>query len=378
PRSSSAVEASRATPGFELEPILLAELDTGLLGWEPTRGSQAYRRVEERLSALPGVETVGISSLVPYGSVTISRNMRRLDGDGELEVASLQYVVGEHYFQALGLPVLAGRAFTEAETWSDTGPNVAIIDQPLAEQLWPGEDPIGRFLQAVAPPPADQPPPMEVVGVVAGASHRLTDEDPPPHVYLPFGRHWNASMHLQVRLAESIVGTSAQGAMLRSVREEIRAVEPSLPVLSLRTMVEHRDSSVVMWMVQTGGKVFTALGALALFLALVGIYGVKAFVTSRRTREIGVRLALGATHRGVMGQMMKEGLQLTLAGLATGMLLSYGVAQLLGSMLYQVEPGDPLVFGTAALVLAASALFAAWLPVRRACGIEPTEALRHE
>ena len=117
---------------------------------------------------------------------------------------------------------------------------------------------------------------------------------------------------------------------------------------------------------------------MALFLALVGVYGVKAYVTSRRTREVGVRLALGATPRQVMGQMLGDGLRLTLAGLAVGLLLAFGVGQLLGSMLYQVNSADPLVFGLAALVLATSALFAAWLPVRRACRIEPTMALRHE
>lgn len=374
-----AMAAAQATPGFDLEKSLLVELDTGLVGYDEVRGRQIYQQTKDRLSSLPGVDTVGLSSLVPYGSVTIARNVRRTDQADEEAVNALRYVVGSDYFDSLGLPILAGRAFSELETWSEEGAPVVIVDQPLVDELWPGEDPIGRYVHQVVVPPAEPLPPLEVVGVVPGVAHDFTDEELPAHVYVAFGQNWQPGMHLHVRMSDA-AGSAAtlQADMLRTIRDEIRAVDAVLPVLSLRTMLDHRDESIFMWLVQMGGKAFAALGALALFLALVGVYGVKAYVTSRRTREVGVRLALGATPRQVMKQMLGDGLQLTLAGLGVGLILAFGVGKLLSSMLYQVDSADPLVFGLTALVLATSALFAAWLPVRRACRIEPTQALRHE
>lgn len=372
------LEAAEATPGFELENSLLVELDTSLLGYDEVRGREIYRQAKQRLSALPGVDQVGLASLVPYGSVTISREVRRPGASiDDAAVKALRYVIGEDYFGALDLPLLAGRAFTERETWNDDGRPVAIIDQPLAERLWPGQDPVGRLLEQVVRPPAEPLPPLEVVGVVPGIMHRFTDKEPPPHVYLPFGQHWNPGMHLHVRLAQGTTGAAAQSSLKRAIRDEIRVVDAGLPVLSLGSMLDHRDQSVFMWAVKIGGKVFAALGALALVLALVGVYGVKAYVTSRRTREIGVRMALGATPSVVMRQMLQDGLQLTAIGLGVGLLLALGISRLLASMLYQVTPGDPVVFATAAVVLTTAALFAAWIPVRRACRIPPTEALRH-
>lgn len=378
-----AMAAAAATPGFDLENSLLVELDTGLVGYDEVRGRQIYQQTKERLASLPGVEAVGLSSLVPYGSVTIGRNLRRTDQTDEEAMNALRYVVGSDYFDSLGLPILAGRAFSELETWSEEGSPVAIVDQPLVDELWPGEDPIGRYVHQVTVPPAEPLPPLEIVGVVPGVAHRFTDEKPPPHVYVAFGQNWQPGMHLHVRMSDAAgsavtMNSTVQGDMLRAIRDEIRGVDAALPVLSLRTMLDHRDTSIFMWIVQVGGKAFAALGALALFLALVGVYGVKAYITSRRTREVGVRLALGATPRQVMKQMLGDGLQLTLTGLGVGLLLAFGVGKLLSSMLYQVDSADPLVFGVAGLVLTVSALFAAWIPVHRACGIEPTQALRHE
>ncbi|MDA8015808.1 MAG: ABC transporter permease [Thermoanaerobaculia bacterium] len=374
-----AMAAAEATPGFDLENSFLVELDTGLLGYDEIRGRQIYQQTKERLSTLPGVKTVGMSSLVPYGAVTSTRNMRRPDQSDEDAVNAHRYVVGADYFDSLGLSILSGRAFTETETWSEGGTPVAIIDRPLAQELWPDEDPVGRFVQQVTVPPAAPLPPLEVIGVVPGVAHDFNDEEPPPHIYVAFGQNWRPGMHLHVRLADGAGSAEGvQAAMLRTIRDEIRAVDAGLPVLSLRTMLDHRDESVFMWIVQAGGKAFATLGALALFLALVGVYGVKAYITSRRTREVGVRLALGATPSLVMRELLRDGLQLTFTGLAVGLLLAFGVGRLLASMLYQVDSGDPLVFGIAAAVLTLSALVAAWIPVRRACRIEPTQALRHE
>jgi putative ABC transport system permease protein len=155
-------------------------------------------------------------------------------------------------------------------------------------------------------------------------------------------------------------------------------VDSALPVLSLMTMVEHRDNGLFMWFVRAGSRIFSMLGALALFLAVVGAYGVKAFLVARRTREIGVRMALGATPGDVMRQMLRESLGLMVAGLVMGLLLAAAVSRLLSSLLYGVSPLDPLVLTASAAILAAALLLAAYLPTRRATRIDPTTALRHE
>jgi putative ABC transport system permease protein len=155
-------------------------------------------------------------------------------------------------------------------------------------------------------------------------------------------------------------------------------VDSVLPLLSLKTMVEHRDNGLFMWGVRTASRIFSMLGGLALFLAIVGAYGVKAFVVARRTREIGVRMALGATPADVVRQMLRESLGLTVAGLVVGVLLAVAVARLLSALLYGVEPIDPLVLITSVAMLGTSLLLAAYLPTRRATRIDPTTALRHE
>jgi ABC-type antimicrobial peptide transport system permease subunit len=181
-------------------------------------------------------------------------------------------------------------------------------------------------------------------------------------------------MHLHVRAADGV----ETATLLDPLRNELESVDAALPVLSLQTMVEHRDRGLFMWAVRAGGRIFSMLGALALFLAVVGVYGVKAFLVARRTREIGVRMALGATPGDVMRQMLRESLGVTVAGLVFGLVLAAAISQLVGALLYGVSPLDPLVLTVSATLLAASLLLAAYLPTRRATRIDPTTALRHE
>ena len=183
-------------------------------------------------------------------------------------------------------------------------------------------------------------------------------------------------MNVHVRL--DAPGREAAQAMLQTVREEVRVFDERLPVLSLKTLEDFRADSAGVWAVRAGASVFTTFGALALFLAVIGLYAVKSYAVSRRTREIGIRMALGAGPSDVLWMVLREGVVLTLAGLALGLLLSVGTAQLLGSLLYEVSTLDPVVFILAPLVLAASMLLASYLPARRATRVVPMVALRHE
>jgi putative ABC transport system permease protein len=302
----------------------------------------------------------------------------------------MYYVVGSDYFETLGVPILRGRGFTAAEEQGALGPRVAVIDEPLAKALFPGEDPLGQQIYIPAKDEAepvrgtgimsadqgDDREAMEIVGVVAGLRHDMLDKAPVGHLYLPFGRKFRAGMHVHARLSPAT--PDGEAAALAALRREVRAVDERLPVLSLQTLTEHRDSSIIYWMVRAGAQMFTVFGAVAAFLAVVGLYAVKAYMVARRTREIGIRMALGSTPGNVLWLVLKEGLMLTVAGLAIGLLVAVGIGQVVGSMLYEVSPFDPLVFALAPLLLALAALAACYLPARRATRIAPVVALRTE
>ena len=194
-------------------------------------------------------------------------------------------------------------------------------------------------------------------------------------MYVPYGQHPQNSMNLHVLLSG---GGPAEGAMMATLRQTIREAEPGVPVVSMQTLEAHRDSSIMLWAVNTGARLFSVFGGVALLLAVIGVYGVKSYLVSRRTREIGIRMALGATEHDVLWMVLREGLALTLVGVGIGLVLSAGVAQLLSGMLYDVNAMDPLVFALAPATLVAAAVIASYLPARRATRVVPLIALRAE
>jgi predicted lysophospholipase L1 biosynthesis ABC-type transport system permease subunit len=308
----------------------------------------------------------------------------------QIGVPAVSYIVGSDYFATLGLKVLRGREFTPAEEQDTAAPSVAIIDDPLARALFGHENPVGQQIQI---PGRDEALPtqgngivvndskaerqlMEVVGVVPGLRHDLFDKAPIAHVYVPFGRQFRSGMNVHLRVAST--APAAEAAVLQAVRREIRAVDERLPVLGLQTMTHFRDTSLMYWSVKAGAWLFAVFGIVAVFLAVVGLYAVKAYVVARRTREIGIRMALGSTPKDVLWLVLKEGLALTAAGLVVGFWIAAGIGMLVGSMLYEVSAFDPVVFLAAPLLLATASLVACYLPALRATRIEPTVALRTE
>jgi predicted permease len=377
----SAIEAGGATPGFELEPLVLAELDPSLLGYDQARSREIFRQALDKARSVPGVESAALASHVHFSGISTGALVQAAGAaaPGASAVAR-QYIVTDDYFTTLALPVLHGRSFTAAEGSSAGGHAVAIIDEPLADQLFASSgNAVGRFIELPGGAQDADAAALEVVGVVPGTRHNMTDRAPSPHVYVPFGQAPLAergvtTMYLQARAAAGL----DSAALLEPLRDGLLTVDSALPVLSLQTMIAYRDSSLPMWAVHAGGRIFSMLGGLALFLAVVGAYGARAFLVRRRTREIGVRMALGATPSDVMRQMLRESLGLTAAGLALGLLLAAAVARLLSALLYGVSPVDPFVLAASAALLAAALLLATYLPTRRATRIDPTTALRHE
>ena len=374
-----AVKAAVADPGFPLDGGVIANVDAGMAGYDETSGRSALRSVLQRVRNTPGVHSASFASLVPFGDYNESRVVQKAGtpaaaaGQPAEGPHAVLTIVGADYFDTLRLPILRGRGFTSIEEESPNGPRVAIIDGPAARRLFGDEDPVGHAVQ-FAKDAATGKTPYTIVGVVTGVRHDLVDRTPVAHVYLPTGQHYRGHAYMHVRLASEGVETAMFGAL----REAIRAADPRLPVLQMVTLRQQRDRNLMLWAVNSGARLFSVFAAVALLLAIIGVYGVKSYVVSRRTREIGIRMALGATRSSVLWLVLREGLALTLAGIGVGLLLAWGVARALSGLLYEVSALDPLVFAVAPVVLAASALVASYVPALRATRVLPLTALRAE
>jgi len=377
-----ALAAAAADPGFRYERLLLVNLDPSMAGYDVTRGSSAYRAVLERVRSIPGVEAAAIVSTVPFGDFHEGMPVEAVGGlPATAEGRSPTYrIVGADYFRTLGLRMVRGREFTLSEEESATAPRVAIVDELLARRLFPNQDPLGQMIRIARfnreSGSANDGEPMEIIGIAPGLRDTLFDQAPVPHVYVPSGRHYRANMYVHVRTHDG--STVAENNTLAAIRRELAQLDSRLPVLDLMPMRRFHDRSLELWAVRAGGNVVISLGTLALLLAIVGVYGVKSYLVAMRTREIGIRVAMGARPVDVLWLVLREGLSLTAVGLAIGLPLAALAGLALSRLLYQVSPLDPFVFALGPLALAASAMVASWLPARRATRVEPVMALRTE
>jgi ABC-type antimicrobial peptide transport system permease subunit len=304
--------------------------------------------------------------------------------------------VGADYFNTVGLPLVRGRAFTEAEATQPNSAAVAIIDEVLAKKLWAEGDALGQRIQF-----ADDNAPaakggggkslgmnadlsgevkpgetIEIVGIVPATRHALFEKERPGAIYMPFARGFQSNVSFFVRLRSLPKGSEAATADL--LRRTVRDVDASLPIISLKTFEQHLDSNLQLWVVRAGAAMFSIFGGLALILAIIGLYGIKAYSVARRTREIGIRMALGAEPGTVLRMIMREGSIMLLCGVALGLLLAVVTGKVLSGILYGVGALDPIAFATAPVLLAIAALVATWIPARRATRVNPMIALRTE
>jgi len=364
------INASRAETGFVTERQVLVSMDASLAGYDQARTSGVYRDALARVRALPGIEHAALASIVPFGEFREGRTVHIKPGDEGVHADF--NIVSADYFAAMGVPVLRGREFSASEEQPGSTSASAIVDRKLAARLFPSSEPLGQqiLLQGRE---GEQSRTFTIVGIVGEARHDLFDNRP-SHVFVSSGALFRAMNTLHARVASGV----PEAAALGTIRRELQALDPKLPILSARTMAEHRYRSITEWGVRAAATMFATLGALALVLATIGVYGLRAYDVSRRTREIGIRIALGATAGDVGAMVLGEGARTSGIGLAAGALLAAGIGKLASGLLYDVSPFDPVVLSIAAAVLATASMAAAFVPARRAMRVAPLDALRTE
>jgi predicted permease len=381
----SAMRALDANPGFAWGSNFMIELQGWMAGYEQPLLAERYRGAVERVGALPGVASVSFGLSMPFGSSHHNGSVQRA---GSPPVVGAPYaspaegqaftsgfnVIGADYFRTLGVPLLRGREFSHSEVDNALSARVAIINPELAEALWPGEDPLGKRLQFTKGRATDPDTSMEVVGLAPRLKQRFFDRQIRPFFWVPYGQDRRPSITIHVRVAPGV----DPAPLMQEARAVLRSFDANLPVTALKTLRAHHQDGENVGLLRMGAILFGSFGFAALLLAAVGVYGVRAFAVARRTREIGIRMALGASAGEVLRLVLREGARLTLLGLGLGLLLAAAIAPLAARFLYEVSPLDPWAFTIASAVLAAAALLACWLPARRAALVDPMKALRHE
>ncbi len=355
--------ATTIDTGFRSDHLLLADVDPGLQGYTRARTTTFYRDLGERLRALPGVQAVGFSDVIPLG-LSESDNGVSIPGytPAPNENMSIQRaVVTPGYFQAMGIPLVEGRAFEARDDTTQAG--VIIVNEQFAHRFWPGKQALGKTVHTSG---ADR----TVIGVVPTGKYQRLGEPPTAFMYLPQTQHWEYGMSVAMRTA----GDPTR--LAPAVRAQIGALDPELPVSNVRSMEAHMG--IALLPARLVGYVLGVFGLLGLLLASIGVYGVMAYTVAQRTREIGIRMAIGAGSASVVGLLMRQGLTLVIVGAAIGLAGAAAAAQLVRGQLYGGTALDPVTFVAVPLVLIAVAAMAIWIPARRAAGVDPVRALRAE
>jgi predicted permease len=355
--------------GFAKDHLLMARFDPRLVQYDATRTQQFYDLLTARMRATPGVLGTGLTldpplGLEEYDRMTFVPEGFDLPRDRE-NLTSTMDTVDEGYFDTMGISILRGRRFLASDT--KDAPRVAVVNEHFAQHYWPGGDAVGRHLRLESRAGTL----VEVVGVARTIKYRSTSEKPMDFVYLPLAQHPVARMVLLLRSGGDPL------LLVKPLRDNVHALDPNLPLLEMRTYAElYRYNSVDGPRIAIG--LVGMLGAMGLLLAIAGLYGLMAYNVSRRTREIGIRMAMGAVPGDVMRLVMGKGLALVGIGTVIGLVMGFGVEQLINTMLFNVGGVDVVTYVIVVPLMVLVTMLAAYLPARSASRISPTRALRHE
>ena len=359
--------------GMDPDHLVNVAVDPSAIGYDEARANAFYRQLKARVTALPGVQSASLAYAVPMGatnaayaaSVTIEGQTPARDQQPPMLFFNN---VDSSYFDTLRIPLLRGRAFTDLDNSSSTA--VAIINQYMADRFWPNQDPLGkRFVFKGPYGPART---VEIVGVATNGRYIFIGEGADPYFYVPLAQNYTSMRVLQVR------SSGAPEALINPVRQQIRALAPELPVMEADTMRQTLSGALGLWFYRVGAQLASAIGAIGLLLAVVGLYGLVSFSAAQRTREIGIRMALGGAARDVMSLILHQGVRLVLTGIGLGLIGALGITRVMRVLLIGVSPSDPVTYAVVAPLLAAIALVACWIPARRATRVDPAITLRYE
>jgi len=357
--------ASTIDPGFRSRNLFMVSVDPRIHGYSPEKTTQFLTQLRDRVAALPGVISTAATDSIPLSGGHRSDGMSA-EGHPKQQAPIVEmYMATPGYFETLGIPRLAGRDFANE---SPTGPKVAVINKALAEKLFPGENPIGQRIR-------DGSDLFEVIGVVGNIKSRFIGEDIRPVLFRSLAQ--TTATDPPFTGYTLIVHSKADSANLFSaIHHQIHTLDPSMAVYNAETIEDHIRSAL--FLPRLAGTLFGIFGFIGLVLAAVGLYGVMSYAVSRRTREIGVRIALGAQLAAIQRLILRQGIILTLIALAVGLPAALAVAKLFNSFLYGVRPHDVLTFTLVPIFLATVALAACWIPARRAAKVDPLTTLRYE
>ena len=358
--------AQKTRPGFTPENAVALSFDLGLQGYAEEKGRAFQRQLIERTQTIPGVRSVALTSTVPltldYSYTSIYVEGQAITSTSELPVA-VPNVISPNYFHTMEIP-LRGRDFTERDDKEES--RVAIINETFARRFFPGREAIGRRFNFSGP----DKPYWEVIGVAADGKYNSLGEDPKAAFYRPLLRDYSTNATLVART------TGDSNSALAALRGELLRMDSALPLYNVQTLSEHMN--VPLFPFRMAAAVLGSFGVLAIVLAAIGIYGVMSYVVASRTREIGVRIAVGAAKRDVLILIIKQGMTLAIIGLGSGLLIAFGVAQLIAKLLFGVSPVDLVTFVGVTLLLGLVAVLACYIPARRAMKVDPLVALRYE
>jgi len=361
--------AQRAYMGFDPNNVLNLTLDAGEMGYDEARSKGFYQELEARVRALPGVQSVSLAFSVPMGEVNDGSQIYiegRPLASGQQAPVIMFNRVDPPYFDTMRVPLLRGRAFRQND--DEHSPLVAIINEEMAHQFWPNQDPIGkRFSLKSATGPF-----IEIVGLTGNGKYVFIGWDKQAYFYLPLAQNFSEYRTLQIRSSvppENLIPT---------VESQVHALDPQMPVVGIETMRQSLSGGNGLFIFRAGAVLAAALGLLGLTLAVVGVYGVVSFATSQRTREIGIRMAVGADRMDILRLVLRQGLVVVLAGVLCGLILAGVLTRWMAALLVGIHPTDPVTFITATLLLAGIGLWACYVPAWRAMNLDPMVALRDE
>jgi predicted permease len=355
--------------GFDPRHVLNVTLDPQENNYNEAQTKEFYRELESKIKALPGIESASLASSVP---ITSFPSKQRVFVEGQhlppdhLPSPILFDRVDADYFKTMDMPLLRGRGFSESD--GEAAPLVAIVNQTMASQLWPREAPIGKRFSTKG----ESGPFGEVVGIVKDSKYQTVAEDSQPYFYVPIAQDFVSAQILQVR------SSIAPRALISQIQQEIRALDPAMTIVDMRTMKESLEGGTGFFIFRLGASLAAMMGTLGLILAIVGVYGIVSYAAIQRTREIGIRMALGANTLQVLGLIIGQGMRLVLAGILAGLLAAWLLTRTMTHMLIGISASDPVVYIGVSVLLSFVALLACWLPARRAAKVDPMVALRYE